>query len=79
MKNRYNTPQQPMDYSPKKKEKEEVILVFEPCCVCYKKIIDGYYARWYTGGVCSKECDTVMENKPRLHGGKEIINGKEWL
>lgn len=73
--NRYNKlVSKPIDYSPKKKVEEEVKLTFEPCCVCHKAIVDGYYGRTIVGGVCSRACDIIYH-----HSKREIINGKEWL
>lgn len=55
------------DYTPKseKGKKEEVSLIFKPCCNCGKKITDGYYGRYGDGGVCSKTCNIVQEQKPK--------------
>lgn len=55
------------DYTPRseKKKVEEVILQFNPCCNCGKKITDGYYGRWNESGTCSKTCEKVQEEKPR--------------
>jgi hypothetical protein len=61
--NRYNkTSPQPLDYTPKKVKQEEVTLQFEPCCICHKKIVDGYWGRYGTGGVCSKGCDIIYQH-----------------
>jgi recombinational DNA repair protein (RecF pathway) len=62
-KNRYSTP---VDYTPKSEKKEEgVKLVFKPCCVCGKKIDEGYYGRHNLadgdGGTCSKKCELIKE------------------
>lgn len=57
------------DYTPKseKGKKEEVSLIFKPCCNCGKKITDGYYARVQNSGVCSKVCwNSYKENKQSL-------------
>lgn len=60
--NRYNKPVP--DYTPKKKEKvEEPTMSFEPCCVCKKNVVDGYYSHWGKGGVCSRVCDIIREHQ----------------
>jgi len=77
-KNRHNPP--PIDYKPVGKHTEtEVKLVFKPCLVCGKQITEGYYGSWTEGGTCSRNCERIQEAKPRLHGGREIINGDDWL
>lgn len=55
------------DYTPRseKKKVEEVVLIFNPCCNCGKKITDGYYGRWSDGGTCSKTCEKEQFAKPR--------------
>lgn len=68
--NRFNKPAlQPVDYTPRKKEThEEIKLEFEPCCICHKKIVDGYYARFGEGGVCSLTCDIIRDHQGRILG-----------
>lgn len=63
-------------YTPRgeKGKKEEVSLVFEPCCHCGKKITDGYYGRYGNGGVCSKVCNIEQEKKPRYPPPGEVHN-----
>lgn len=65
--NRYNKPA-PAAYQPKvEKKKEEVVLVFKPCIVCGKQIIEGFYARVGDGGTCNKSCwNKYQQNKPSL-------------
>lgn len=60
------------DYTPRseKGKKEEIPLVFNPCCHCGKKITDGYYGRYGDGGVCSKVCNTAQALKPRYPPSK---------
>lgn len=67
-KNRFNTTPPAVDYSPKKKEKQEVILDFSNCLHCDKVITEGYYGRFGNGGVCSKTCNTAQEAKPKDFG-----------
>lgn len=63
MKNRFNSRSTP-DYAPHKKEEpKEVVLHFSPCCVCGKKITDGFYGRFGDGGVCSKSCNNAKEKE----------------
>lgn len=59
----------PAQYQPRaeKKESEEVVLNFKPCCVCGKIITEGYYARVGDGGTCNKSCwNKYQQNKPSL-------------
>lgn len=63
-KNRFNTVLKAVpDYAPRKSKTEEVVLIFENCCVCHKPISEGYYGRWGTGGACSKTCNNVKEKE----------------
>lgn len=73
-KNRFNT--KPVDYTPRaeKPKADEIILIFEPCCVCGKQITDGYYGHWGSGGACSKTCDTVMESKPKEYPDGKLLS-----
>lgn len=53
------------DYTPRKKvETQEIVLQFQPCINCGKKIVEGYYGRYGDGGTCSKACETVQSQKP---------------
>lgn len=65
--NRYNKPA-PVQYTPKAEKKQaEVTLVFKPCCVCGKQIVEGYYARVGDSGTCNKSCWTrYQQAKPSL-------------
>lgn len=36
--------------------------------MCGKTILEGYYARWDNGGVCSKDCNTKREAQPGFLG-----------
>ena len=57
------------DYTPKQdRVKEEVKLSFKPCLICNKQIKEGYYGVWIDGGTCSKTCETIKENQPRILG-----------
>ena len=57
------------DFTPKSVSKpQEVLLLFKPCCMCGKTILEGYYARWDNGGVCSKDCNTKRETQPGFLG-----------
>ncbi len=67
MKQKLSNPVIP-DYRPKKKEETEVTLIFSPCMVCGKTITDGYYSRWGHGGVCSRVCNAIQEEKPKDFG-----------
>lgn len=74
--NRFNKPTpQPVDYTPKKKEQEEVKLNFKPCIVCGKQIGTGYYGSWGDGGTCSKACESIQEDKRNDYG---YPNGLLW-
>lgn len=57
-------------YLPKaeREQKQEVTLVFSPCCECGKAIGEGYYGRWGNGGVCSKSCNEKYEAKEKDYG-----------
>lgn len=63
--NRYNKPTpQPVDYTPKaERKKEEVVLIFKPCCVCGGTVRGGYYGRWGDGGTCCKTCEAKREDE----------------
>ena len=65
MKKPFN-PALPVDYTPKKVKQEEVNLHLTPCLNCGKEITDGYYGRFGNGGVCSKDCNTTHEAKPKF-------------
>lgn len=59
----------PLDYTPRKEKKGETKLDLKPCCNCGKEIGDGYYGRFGDGGVCSKDCNTAQEAKPKYPKG----------
>jgi hypothetical protein len=67
-KNRYNTA--PVDYTPKseRQPKEEPTIPSTPCIIC-QKMTQGY-GRWADGNTCSKDCESVKESLPKLHGGQ---------
>lgn len=48
-----------------KNKKEEQWCVFKPCCVCNKPILEGFYARYGDGGVCSKTCMVAQDKLPK--------------
>lgn len=60
------------DYTPKGKPAEkEVTLSFTPCLVCGKQIVEGFYARYANGGVCSKACNAIQSEKPKDFGERD--------
>ena len=59
----------PSVYAPREKNVEEIKLDFKPCCNCGKAIEAGYYGRFEDGGVCSKKCNIIFEEK---YYGKQI-------
>lgn len=65
------------DYTRKVKPVEDDsnwLRPFTPCIVCGKQITKGYYGRWGSGGVCSKTCNTVQEEKPPYRGEHDENN-----
>jgi len=59
---------------------DDTVKLLLSCMVCSKKITDHFYGRWgLTTGTCSRKCEQVQEDKPKLHGGQlcNIASGVE--
>ena len=50
---------------------QEHAVKLQKCLYCGKHVEKGYYGRWLSGGVCSKECDSAQEKQPKYPGFTE--------